>query len=540
MLSKKPLLSTAIFSTTLLAMTAYADTASRCLELIDKRVQDNVLQLSNCNLGAKHAQTILNYLNTHTNVTELQIDNNPNFGSAGVSVVVQSPTLQTLSITGSNVNGDGYAAIAKSTTLKKLIRKDDDQYSTDAPAQLQGNTSLTSINFENAYLYSTSVKALASINSLEEINLSSNRLQADGASVNAINQLPNLTKLDVTGAYLSDDGYVILASNPRLKELAFGEELYGAGPKTLQAIAKNPSLTKVSMTLPDKSFNDFAVLKDNTSITSLTLRGPINDNVIAIVASMKSLTEVTLILSDDMVSLTPLAQQLPKLKTLNVFSYSAFVDDESAAAIAANKTITNLHLDYLTESAAVALGKSTTLQHISIDNTVYGDDNDPNNVNLILNGSLGELATIPSLVEFAYTGNYKMDKSVATAIASNPMLASVHFNRNNIMSKIAAPAFQVLAQAKNLTDLELSSDDINNAATILLASNTTLQRLSLETVNLSDNGVKQLAKNTSLKSLKLNIGAITATAYNELMSNKNILFIDADINFNPNQQIKKR
>lgn len=540
-MDKKSLLAATFLSTTFLAISTYADTASRCMSLIDKRAQGNLLQLSNCNLTPQNAISILNYLNTHPNITELQIDNNPAFGSAGIKVLAQNTTVETLSITGSNVDGDGYAALAKNATLKHLIRQDWDDDRFDGPSQLAGNTSLTSVNFENGRLSTEAVLALSKIQSLEEINLSSWDLNITTESILALNTLPKLKSLNVAGEYLSDKDLATLASNTNLYELGIGEYIYGAGSATLAAIAKNPNLTKIDMTISNNNVKDFTKLTNDSTITSLSLGGELTDETIAVIATMKNLTEIRLTLGSDNVNLIPLALQLPKLKKLQIHSYLQ-IDDAMANALAMNKNITELSLDNLPESAAIELAKSTSIQHLTIDNSFSRSDGqeDPNNVNLILNASLGELAKIPSLVELDYEGNFKIDKSVAAAIASNSNLKIAHFDRDRIMTKISGAAVQVFSQATNLTDLKLSSDDINDTAAVALVGNKTLQNLSLETYSLSDKGVKGLAKNTTLNSLTLNIGPVTGTAYNELMMNKSIVFINADINFDPKLPNQKR
>lgn len=134
----------------LLSAPLFADTADRCISLMDKRVENNTLNLSNCHLQPQQAQAILNYLSQHPTIKTLNIDDNPDFGSEGVAVLAQNNTLETLSFSYSEVGDEGFAALAKNTSIKHLVRRggidpSGTNYTDQAPSKLIGNTSLTSI-----------------------------------------------------------------------------------------------------------------------------------------------------------------------------------------------------------------------------------------------------------------------------------------------------------------------------------------------------------------------------------------------------------
>ncbi len=507
-----------------------ADTAGRCMALMDKRVKANVLELSNCHLSAKDAPTILNYLNTHPAITELNVNDNPNFGSAGITELAKTTSLQTLSLSNSNVEEPGFAALAKNTSIKTLIDTKEESYINSHGYQktLQGNTVLTSVDFSWQQANADVIKTLATLPTLEEIQLSHPRYFQEDELL-ALKNLPKLKKLNVVYGYCSDITLASLASNPNLVE--FGAN---AGPKTLQAIIKNKTLQKISLAADDTE-TTLQGLKNNQTITSLTLYGFLTNDTIATIASMSNLVELNLnfIASTADQSVADnlyLLANLPKLEKLSISAhYTALeIDNRTANALAMNASLKELQIDNLGESAGFELAKSMSLKRLNIQNITpqYTDD-----LKFILNKSLAALAKIPSLTELGYNGNFTIDADVASAMAGNPNLKIVHINRDTIMSKITAPALAIFAKAPYLTDLKLSSDNINDAATTAFAANTTLQRLNLESAHIADKGIYALSRNQTLTALTLAIKPINASAYNALLANQAITYLDIDVDF---------
>lgn len=527
---KKTLLLASFITLTSFSHLANADTASRCMALMDKRVKANVLELSNCNLSAKDAPTILNYLNTHPAITELNVNDNPNFGSEGITELAKTTSLQTLSLSNSNVREPGFAALAKNTSIKTLIDTKEERYNDSNGYQktLQGNTVLTSVDFSWQQANADVIKTLATLPTLEEIQLSHPRYFREDELL-ALKNLPKLKKLNVVYGYCSDITLASLASNPNLVE--FGAN---AGPKTLQAIIKNKTLQKISLAA-DGTETTLQDLKNNQTITSLTLYGFLTNDTIATIASMSNLVELNLnfIASTADQSAADnlyLLANLPKLEKLSISAYytSLEIDNRTANALAMNTSLKELQIDNLGESAGFELAKSMSLKRLNIQNITPRCTDD---LKFILNKSLAALAKIPSLTELGYNGNFTIDADVASAIASNPNLKMVHINRDSIMSEITAPALAIFTKAPYLTDLKLSSDNINDAATTAFAANTTLQRLNLESAHITAKGIYALSRNQTLTALTLAIKPINASAYNALLANQAITYLDIDVDF---------
>ena len=509
---------------------ALADTADRCVSLIDKRVQGNVLDLTNCNLTANEANPVLNFLNAHPAITELELKNNPNFGDEGIQVIAKTTHLTTLSFTGSELTNAAYAALAKNTSIKKLVGKVNDDSPdnvVEAPTRLAGNNTLTSINLSWVGVNDAVMAVLATMPNLEEIQIAHARLLKDDTLL-TLNKLPKLKKLNVVYCYAADKTLAELASNPHLVE--FGAI---AGPKTLQAIVNNKNIKKLSLAIIADNESALADLKNNQSITSLTVYGALTNDTIETIASMSNLEELNINFSDfesgaDNLFLLANLAKLQKLSIHLPWEHRVSVDVKTANGLAMNAALKELEIPNLEEAAGFELAKSASLERITIQNaTPHSTDE----IKFILNKSLAALAKIPSLSELNYSGNFTVDVDVATAMASNRNLKRVHFDRDDIMSKITASALTIFAKAQNLTDLKLASDNINDAATIALAGNKVLQRLSLESSRISTKGIYALSANQTLTALTLAINPINASAYNALLSNQAIAIIDVDVNF---------
>ena len=223
---------------------------------------------------------------------------------------------------------------------------------------------------------------------------------------------------------------------------------------------------------------------------------------------------------------------LPKLQKLSIGLYQGLggIDARTASALAANVSLKELTIENLDEAAGFELAKSSSLEHLTIQNRrPFSSDE----IKFFLNKSLAALAKMPSLTELNYRGYFTIDADVANVMASNSNLKRVHFDCVwfDDSNEITAPALNILAKAKNITDLKLASDNINDAETIALAGNKVLQRLSLESSRISTKGVYALSANQTLTALTLAINPVNASAYNALLSNQAIAIIDVDVNF---------
>lgn len=520
---------------------SFADTAERCIALMDKHVKDNALDLSSCNLTAKEAPEILTYLNAHPDITTLDVDNNAYFDD-GIALLAKTKTLQTLSASNTNLSKKGFTALSSNQSITHLIDRTDDSIGNDPasdPQYLSGNKKLISVDFNYKNVTNDVLLALANITTLEDINIS-NASYIDGGAAIALSQLPKLTKLDLSQVYVTDNTGVVIASNANLTQLGIL-----AGSQTITAIANNKNITKLSLSCDKNTVATISGLKNNLSITSLSIAGPISNSTLQTIASMSNLVELNLTFDHEYggedVDNMYLIAQLPKLKKLHIVinNFNSVFDIKTAQTLADHSTLTDLYVEDMPESAAMALANIKSLQHLTITNE---DPFNANTLELVLNKSLGALASIPSLVELNYSGNFKVDEGVATAMTSNSTLTRVHIDRFSHsglnMNKISGKAVALLAQAKNLTDLQLASDDIDNAAVIALAGNTAFQHLDLTSRHITDKGIYALASNNSLAALDLKIKPVTASAYNALMANDAITRINVEL-FNDNNSVKK-
>lgn len=508
----------------------FADTAERCVELMLKRVHGNSLDLSNCNPTAIQAPIILSFLNSHQTVNELNISDNSKFGNEGMKILAQNTTLQTLAMANTGLTADGYKALANNNFIKHLNSDNEEhRYESDkAPIGLEGNKSLINLSMAFHKVGDNVAMTFANILTLKEVDLTGSKIQ--DAAVLALNNLPNLKTLRISGNYYSDDTGAIIASNPKITDLGLN-----AGTKTLAAIANNKNIEKLDLDYEDNDVPAFNSLKNKSGIKVLSLYGPLTNELIAIIATMKDLEELT-IRHYHLTSEYPYPDnlyrlgELHKLKKLSINSWYGPIDIDvrTATALANNHSLKEVYLDYVNESSAIALSASTTLQVINIRNILTKD------IEKILNESLAKLAAMPSLKELSYVGDFKFDNSIARAINKNQNLQIVHISGGtnaSAIDKMPITALKLLAKNTHVTDLELTSKDINDTALKVLAANTILRKLKVESNNVTDNGIKALAQNKTLEYLTLDINPVTSTAYNQLMANKNIPFIDVNINW---------
>ena len=107
---KNKFFSFSLLIATLLTTQVYA--ANRCLEMIDKRVEKDKLDLSWCKIKTEDVSAVLSYLAKHSNIKSLDFSGNF-IGSSAIISLAKNTTLTTLNVSNNEANVEGAKALAK-------------------------------------------------------------------------------------------------------------------------------------------------------------------------------------------------------------------------------------------------------------------------------------------------------------------------------------------------------------------------------------------------------------------------------------------
>ena len=177
---QKELIVRKIYSISLMALLlntcAYAQ--SRCLEMIEQRVKNTHLNLSQCKLTAKDAPSIIAFLNTHPHVTSLNLHANSMGNSA--KLFAKNTSLTTLDLSNNIIKSIDVTDFSNNTTLKSLDLSGNPLLA-DGILALAQNKSLLSLNVANSKVTLQGVVSLAKSNTLKTLNLAGNHLDNDSA-----------------------------------------------------------------------------------------------------------------------------------------------------------------------------------------------------------------------------------------------------------------------------------------------------------------------------------------------------------------------
>src|SRR5579862_1566648 len=124
---------------TLLPIHAHA--ANRCLEMIDKRVNRDALNLSECRIKTEEMPLVLAYLDNHKNITTLDFSFN-DVDSSAIASLAKNTTLSTLNVMADNIDVEGAKALAKNTTLKTLYLGVGNEITDEGATALANNQTL--------------------------------------------------------------------------------------------------------------------------------------------------------------------------------------------------------------------------------------------------------------------------------------------------------------------------------------------------------------------------------------------------------------
>lgn len=500
---------------TVALLSTQATYANRCLDFIDKRVNNDTLDLELCGLLANDMPTVVSYLNQHPNIkklnmsynfdmpfnaysqlldtqiTDLELKGDPFFPQDGIDaatakMLAASKTIQHLDLSDNNVGNEGASALTQDTNLTWLSLYDNGL--TDASAtSFANNTTITHLDLSNNLIDDDGAKILATNKHIQELFVGGWMKEA---GVMAIAQMPQLNTFGVTGTYnLSSNAVYALAHNPNLKNLSFVRCWIGdAGAEVLSNDTKLETLNLDNNQLTD---NGISYLSKLTNLTKLNLQeNDFDDKAANEIAKLTKLTDLnfgggTPKFTGDLVKVIA---KLPNLQHLYLNS-AQNMNDDAAIAIANNsslQSVSGLNAYGFSKKAFIALGNSklTKLELEDVD---------------------------------------KPSKSSMQALLDNKHLQELHFD----YSKLDSDAFDELAKSKNIPTLILYVDSVTNKQAKTLLKNTHFKVLNVNFNYIDDKIIPDVLANSTLDSLDIGNNNMTQAGVDKLLAESHIAYLEA-------------
>ena len=381
--------------------------------------------------------------------------------------------------------------------------------------------SLLELNFPRYSIISNAqdiIQGVMQVDTLQELNISGNRIFDDGANViaEAIQLNTALQKLNISGNSISDDGAIAfnecLETNTTLIELDMSRiDITCKGASVIaKAIQLNIALQKLNISgnsISDDGAIAFSeCLKTNTTLIELDMSW----NIITCKGA----------------SVIAEAIQLnTALQKLNISGNCISDDGEIAFSecLKTNTTLIELNISQNhivlkgTSVIAEAIQLNTTLQILNISNNIISDD-----------GAIAFskcLKTNTTLIELDTSWNNITCKGasvIAEAIQLNTALQKLNISGNSISDDEAIAFSEYLKTNTTLIELDMSENYITCKGANVIAEaiqlNTALQKLNISGNSISDDGAiafsECLKTNTTLIELDMSKNNITCKGAN--------------------------
>ncbi len=417
----------------LLSITSLTHAASRCVSLIDKHVNETVLDLSDCDLHDDDLVPIQAYLDAHPSITTLDISRNHRlFSNANAGV------------------------LSKNTTLKEIDANSTMYYaSTDRVLNgLSKIPSLTTLNIEDNNLTDYALVMLNTKNtSLTHLDISNNKNITEAGLAAFIESNSGYISLNLAGLPASNSMLKSLQAYPQLSSISLGRENTPLDVNALTSLANKKSITELNLTglnLDDKQFQSL-LRQPQLRKFGFNSSDTINDKSCKYFLYNLNLTDIQLNnnrhISDD--CLKYLAA-MPMLSSLSV-NYDDILGDGF-------KYFIN-HLNLKT------LSVSSYLQYVNLSN----------------------ISKIKNLHSLTLSNANDLNDDILKSFAANPNLSTLIIN-NSPDVKLKMAGYTALSQDDHLVNLTLSTVlSVNDNVATLLASNKHLKKLDLSGDRLSSN-----------------------------------------------------
>lgn len=381
-------------------------------------VSNHQIDLSYGRLEDNDIPALINFLNKHPEITNLNLEGNNDLTSAGITPLASVQTLTELNL------GRTFKNCSNGTCIGGLEAKD--------------------------------ITTFAANSSLTHLDLFLHSIGDEGAIELAKNT--HLKKLQLTGNNITDAGGIALASNQSLEELSLNSNT--VGPKTALALAANQSLKKLNLGQTNVNDEGAIALANQSHVSELTLNYVnIGDAGAAAFANNPYLE--SLYVDGTKISVNG-AKALAQSKTISRLGLGGDffgkprlndIGDEGAIALAQNKVLRSLYLNSqrITTAGAIELAKNKRLHSLNLAaNRGIGDD--------------GAIALASHPYAMLDVGACKLTDKGAAGLAKT---GYVHLYANsNFISDAGAAAF---TKDDQLYNLDLLLNDIHDEGALIFA-----------------------------------------------------------------------
>lgn len=472
---------------------AYSD--NRCLDHINQRITNNSLDLSNCGLQDEAMPTILDFLASHKNISELDLSWN-HFHEQGLIMLAANNTLHSLNLVSmySKITLKTIAAFAKNTALHALYLNG---LSNEAAILLAKSNTLIKLEAEINQIGPTGAEALAQNTSLTELDIGRSSIGIGDEGAAAFIKNTHLKSLNVTNNKISNAGFLLLAAHPTVSILTIGEESQDDNLSTavLNALAENPHLKSLDA-INIGGDAGAIILAKSKSLEEIKLRyAGIHDEGAIAIASNPRITKLDLSWNGIGPKGVAALANMPALTRLNLSASLSTLGIEGAAELAKSKTLTELWLNScnIDNREVKELVKSHSIKKLMLWNNKIGEEGA---IALANNPMLTELNIGSSKVGIGTKG--------IQALAHNTHLEKLYLR----YTLIDAAAFSALADNMTLTELDLSGDQISDEVILKFAASTRIRDLYLRENKLGDASAFAFANNTKINSLDVLLNPI--------------------------------
>lgn len=460
----------------------------------DMVVDMDQLDLSNRNIQDTNIPIILNFLQSHPEITKINLSQN-NISDEGAALLASNQTLTSINLSENHIHDQGAIALAKSHTVQDL-NLNYNHVGIAGVIAFKDNISVRALSLggnqdENHkdIITSESIAVLAENPRLEYLNLYV--LFLDYKAAIALAKFSHLHALNYSGNYLNDEAALLLAKNPYLQSL----DIFLKGINLNAIIELANHFTHLSFYGGDIEDAAYVALANSPTLTSLSLQS-VSNQAAMILATSKHLKQLILVGDEP------------------------YINSSAAVLFAKNHileelTIYNADMD---ATGFINLANSTTLKKLYI-SALRADLNST---------ALLAIANNRSFTEVRFDGaDITITPEVAKAFADNSILTTLQLSKNKITINQPLLTMSNLAKSKSLIVLGIGNAHLTGSDIKPLIENKTLMHLDLRQNQLGDDGAL-LFTNSKLDTLNLSCNKLTFLGKAILEQNKDIKHLILD------------
>ncbi len=433
----------------LLSITTLTHAASRCVNLMDGHVHQNVLDLSDCDLHPNDLGLIEIYLEAHPQITALNISNNLRLFS-----------------------DDNAQSLSMNTTLKDINANNTMLYANTESVinSIAGLSHLTTLSVENDRITDAGLKLLSTkATHLTDLDIADNNDISEEALFGLLKNNRSIQTINIDDLPLSTRVIFSLAVNPTFVSIEFGNNNTNTiDDGLINMLAYRRNITSLGLQHIKISPANLATLLKNTHITQLSLRDASLPKSACASFSKKS-----------------------KLTYLDL-SGNLSLDDSCLQSIAKIPTLSTLILN---DVYIFGTGFDYFVGNTHLNKVIFSSRHN-------YSAGVMKLVSLKSLTSLSMHG-IEVTDAILMQLANNPNLTELTIDSSSAENHPAA-GIQALMHDAHLKNLSITSNFnlMTNDEAVALASNKTLNNLDLSNNRLTESLFNTL-KDSSLTKLAL-------------------------------------